>query len=144
LIRSLGDLPEGRDARLNNMKRVILKLQNIREQLCLFGDSPPVQGHPLISDLFDRAYEDDLLPGKILEAIPTNGSLKECTVAEYMKQGGQIWYQGMECVPKFDLVWLRLLQDHDNTALAGHLERAKTFDFLDRRNYWKNIQKQVD
>lgn len=109
---------------MNNMERGILKLQHEWEQLCLFRDSPHVQSHPLISDLFNRAYEVDQLPGKILEAIPTNGSLKEFTVAEYMEQDREIWYQGMECVPKFDLVWLCSLQDHDNTALAGNLERA--------------------
>jgi hypothetical protein len=115
------------------MEQVILNLQNVWVQFCLFGDSRPVQGHPLITDLFDREYEVDWLPGKILEAIPTNGSLKEFTVAEYMEQGRQIWYQGMECVPRLDVVWLRLLQDHDNTALAGHLDAPRHLIFRQKK-----------
>ena len=36
------------------------------------------------------------------------------------------------------------MQEHHETALAGHLGQAKTFDLLDRQYYWKDIRKQVD
>jgi len=39
----------------------------------------------LISAVFDDAYETNPLPGRILEAVKTNGNLKEITVAEYKK-----------------------------------------------------------
>jgi hypothetical protein len=77
-----GDLPEGRDERLKNMGQVVLKLQNIPKELLLLADSPPAQGRPSISDLMSDAYKTDPLPGKILEAIHTNRSLKEITVAD--------------------------------------------------------------
>jgi len=34
LMRRLGDLPEGGDERVENMEQMVLKLQNVAEQLC--------------------------------------------------------------------------------------------------------------
>jgi len=39
---------------------------------------------------------------------------------------------------------LRLIREHHETALAGHPPRAKTFDLLDWKYYWKYMRKQVD
>jgi hypothetical protein len=64
------------------MEQVVLKSQNLLRELRLLADNPLAQGRPSIPDLMARAYDTDLLPGKILEAIRTNGSLKEITVAE--------------------------------------------------------------
>jgi len=38
---------------------------------------------------------------------------------------------------------LQLILEYHNTALAGHLGRAKTFNELDRQ-YWKDMRRQVD
>jgi len=75
LTRRPGDLPEGGDERLKNMEQVVLKPQNLRKQLHLLADSPPAQGRPSISDLMTQASVTHPLPGKILEAVCTNGSL---------------------------------------------------------------------
>jgi len=72
----------GGDERLNNMEQVVLKLQNLPRELRLLVGSPPTQGRPSISDLMTEAHETDPLPGKILEAIRTDGSLKDITIAE--------------------------------------------------------------
>ena len=144
LTRRPGDLPEGGDERLKNMEQVVLKPQNLPKELCLLADSLPAQGCRSISDLMSDVYKTDPLPGKILEAIRTNGSLKDITVAVCTKQDREIQYRGKCYVPKGDQLRLRLIQEHHDTALAGHPGRAKTFNLLDRQYYWKDMRKQVD
>jgi len=144
LTRRPGDLPEGGDERLKNMEKVVLKLQNLPRELRFLADSPPTQGHPSIPDLMTEAYETDPLPGKILEAIRTNGSLKDITIAECTEQDGRIQYRGKHYIPENDQLRLRFIQEHHDIALAGHPGRAKTFDLLDRQDYWKDMWKQVD
>jgi len=63
LTRRPGDLPEEGDEILNNMEQVVLKPQNLLEQLCLIPDNPPAQCCPSISYLMNKAYETDPLPG---------------------------------------------------------------------------------
>lgn len=62
------------------MKEEVLETQNLPEQLCLLADSPRVQGHPFLADLFAEAYVTDLLQGKIPEAIGTNHGLREINI----------------------------------------------------------------
>ena len=69
LTRSPGDLLERGDERLNDTEQVVLKPQDLPNQLHLLAESPPTQGRPSISDLKTQAYRNDPLPGKILEAI---------------------------------------------------------------------------
>jgi hypothetical protein len=76
-----GDLSEWGDERLKHREQVVLKPQNIPEQLGRLENGLPVQGHLVIPDLFKQAYQVDLLPNKILMAIPGNNCLKEITVA---------------------------------------------------------------
>jgi hypothetical protein len=47
-------------------------------------------------------------------------------------------------VPEGDQLRLRLIQEHHDTVLAGHPGRAKSFDLLDRKYYWKDMRKKVD
>jgi len=107
-------------------------------------DSPPAQGRPSISDLTTEAYETDLLPGKILEAIRTKNRFQEITIAECIEDGGRIRYRGNLYVPHNDVLHLHIIQEHHDTALAGHQGRAKMFDQLDRKYYWKEMRKDVD
>jgi hypothetical protein len=97
-----------------------------------------------ISHLFAQAYMDDPLPTKILEAIRQGDSLNDFTMAECTEQEGQVWSRGKRYVPETDQLQLRLIQEHHDTALAGHPGHAKTFDLLDRQYYWKDMRKQVD
>ena len=144
MTRRPGDLPEGGDERLKNMEQVVLKPHNIPEQLRILANGLPVQERPLLFDLFNHAYQVDPVPGKILKAIWKGGSLKEITVAECAEKDGQVLYRGKHYVPEGEELRLRLIQDLHNTALAAHLGRAKTFDLLDSKYYWKDMRKQVD
>ena len=63
----------------------------------------------------------------------------ECT-----EQDGRIQYQGKCYVQEDDQLRLRLIQDHDDTALPAHPGRVKTFDILDGQYYRKEMRKQVD
>jgi len=46
-----GDLPEGGDERLKNMEQVVLKPQNLPEQLRILANGLPEQEHSLIRSL---------------------------------------------------------------------------------------------
>jgi len=144
LTRRPGDLPEGGYERLKNMEQVVLKPHNLPEQLRISANEIPVQRSPLIFDLFAQAYKNDPLPSRILEAICQGDSLKEITVAEYTEQERQVWNRGKRYVPEGDQLRLRLIQEHHDTALAGHSGQVKTFDLLDRQYYWKDMWRQVD
>jgi len=74
-MRRPGELREKEDERLKNIEQVVLKPQNLPEQVCLLADSPPAQGRSSISDLRAKAYGTDPLPGRILEAIGMNCGL---------------------------------------------------------------------
>ena len=144
LTRRPGDLPKGGDERLKNMEQVVLKPHNLPKQLRISASEVPVQEPLSISDLVAQAYEDDLLPKKILKVMSQRDSLRDITVAECTEQEGQVWYRGKRYVPEGDQLQLQLIKKHHDTALAGHPGRAKTVDLLDRQYYWKDMRKQVD
>jgi hypothetical protein len=144
LTRRPGVLPEGGDERLKNMEHVVLKPHNRPEQLRISANDMSRQEASSISDLFAQAYEDDPLPNRILKAITQGDSLKDITVGQCTQREGQVWYRVKCYVPEGDQLWLRLIQENHDTALAGHLGRAKTFDLLDSQYYWKDMRKQVD
>jgi hypothetical protein len=121
------------DERLQILEYVGLKLQNLPEQLRFLVPSLSVKGHPPISDLFKEASEIDLWPGRILEAIEMNGSVKEITVADWMAHTGRIGYWGKEYYPDSDLLQLSLIHDLLHNVLSGHLGRVKTFDVVHRQ-----------
>jgi hypothetical protein len=141
LTRRPGDLPQGGDERLKNIEQVVLKPYNLPEQMRILANDMPGQQVPSIADLFIQAYKDDPVPSKILEAIRQEGSLREITVAECTEQEGQVLYRGKHYVPEGDQLRLWLIQEHHDTALAGHPGRAKTLDLLDGQFYWKDIRK---
>ena len=123
---------------------MVLKPQNLLERLCLLSDSPPAQGHPSIPDLMMKAYEPDPLPRTTLEALQMNSGLWEITIAECIEEEGRVRYRGNIYLPTADELCLRGIQDHHDTALAGHLGRPMIFDLLDRKYYWKDMLKDVD
>jgi hypothetical protein len=87
---------------------------------------------------------DDLLPNKLLEAITQGDSLKDSTVPECTEHAGQVCFGGKRYVPEGNQLWLRLIQEHHDTTLAGHPGCAQRFDLLDRKFYWKDLRKRVD
>lgn len=101
-------------------------------------------GGPSISDLMTQKYETDPLRGKILEAIRTNSGLQEITIAEFTEEGGRIKYRGSLYIPDDDELSLRVIQEHHDTMLVGHLRCAKTFDHRGRKYFWKELRKDVD
>ena len=144
MSRRQGDLPEGGDERLKNMEQVVLKPQNLQKQLRSFADSLPVQGHPSVSDPMTKPYDIDPLPGKIFEAIQTKSALQGIMAAQCTEKKGRIRYRGSIYVPDNDELQLHIIQEHHDTALAGHPGWAKTFDLLDQEYYWKEMRRDVD
>ena len=144
MTRRPGDHPEGGVERLKNMEQMVLKPQNLPEQLHLLADSPPTQGRPSIPNHMTKACQTDPLPGKILEAIQTNSGQQEITVVECTEENERLRYRGNLYVPDSDELRLCIIQEHHDKALLGQPGRAKTFDLLDRGYYWKEMCKDVD
>jgi hypothetical protein len=49
---------------------------------------------------------------------------------------GILTYEGLIWVPQNDKLRLRLLHDHHDALVAGHLWRAWTLELLARKYYW--------
>jgi len=58
------------------MEQVVLKQQNLPEQLSLSGDSPCVEGCDIILNLDTKSYVIDPHRWRILEAIQTTSGQK--------------------------------------------------------------------
>jgi len=78
-----------------------------------------------------KAYGTDLLLGTILDADRIYRGPQEITVAECTEDNGWLRFRGSLYVPDSDELRLRIIQEHDDTALLGHPGRAKTLDLLD-------------
>jgi len=126
------------------LMHVVLKPQIRLVQWRLLVDSPPAQGHPSISDPMTKAYETDLLPGKIVEAIWTNSGLQEITVVECEEGQERVRYRGSLYLPDSDELQLQIIQAHCDAVLTGHPGRAKTFDLPNRDYYWKEMRRDFD
>jgi len=126
------------------MEQGVLKPQNLPEQLRLRAESLPAQGCPSIPDLRMQAYQTDPLPAKILEAIRTNCGLQDDTVAECMEDNRRLRYRESLYVPDSDELRLPIIQEHHDTALAGHPGLAKMFNRLDQGYHWQELRKDID
>jgi len=56
------DLSERGDERLKSMEQVVLKPQDLPVQLHILANGLPVQGDPVVSDLFEQTYQNNPLP----------------------------------------------------------------------------------
>jgi len=98
LRRRPGDLPEGGDERLKTMEQVVLKPENLPEQLrILANDLKEIR--PIQEQLGNATREDDLVQ-RILEAVRKGTSMKEITVADCSEQDGRLFYRGKQYVPE--------------------------------------------
>jgi len=142
LTRRPGDLPEGGDERLKTMEQVVLKPENLPEQLRILANNPRKECS--VQEQLEEASKQDGLTGRILDAVRQGTSMRDITVEECSEEGGQLYYRGKRYVPEDPELQLRLIQEHHDTPLAGHPGRSKTFDLLSRQYYWKTMRRQVD
>ena len=131
LTRRPGDIPDGEDERQKYMEQVVLKMQTLPDKLHLLVDSLPKRGCPSIPDHITKAYQTDPLPGMILNAIRTNSGLQEITVVECAEDNGRLRYRASLNGPDSHELRLRIIQEHHDTALAGHAGRAKMIQLHD-------------
>jgi len=142
LTRRPGDLPEVGDERLKTMEQVVLKPENLPEQLRILANNPRKECS--VQEQLEEASKQGGLTGRILDAVRQGTSMRDITVEECSEEGGQLYYRGRRYVPEDPELQLRLVQEHHDTPLAGHPGRSKTFDLLSRQYYWKTMRRQVD
>jgi hypothetical protein len=131
LTRRPGDLPEGGDERLKTMEQVVLKPENLPEQLRILASD--LRGERSVQEQLEEALKQDGLVKRIHDAVRQGTSMKEITVAECSEQEGQLYYRGKRYVPEDPELQLRLIKEYHDTPLAGHPGRSKTFDLLSRQ-----------
>jgi len=136
LTKGLETFQKGGDERIKNMEQVVVKQQNLMEQLHLFADGLPVQGHHSISDMLTEADVTVPHPEKLVEAIRTKGNMKEITLGKFVEASMRIPYCGKLDVPETDELQLWLIQQCHYTAYVEHPGRVKMFDLLDQHYYW--------
>jgi len=142
LTRRPGDLPGGGDERLKTMEQVVLKPENLPEQLQILAND--LRTGCSIQERLEEASKQDTLTEKIIDAVKRGTAMREITVAECSGKEGHLYYRGKRYVPEDPELQLRLIREYHDTALAGHPGRSKTFDLLSRQYYWKTMRKQVD
>jgi hypothetical protein len=142
LTRRPGDLPEGGDERLKTMEQVVLKPENLPEQLRILVND--LRMGRSIQEQLEEASKQDTLTGKIIDAVKPGIAMQEITVADCSEEGGHLYYRGKRYVPEHLELQLRLIKEYHDTPLAGHPGRSNRFDLLSRQYYWKTMRKQVD
>jgi hypothetical protein len=116
LTRRPGDLPEGGDERLKTMEQVVLKPQNLPEQLrILANDLAKVRS---VQEQLRESSEQDSLVGMILDAGRQGTSIWNITVAECSEREGQLYYRGQKYVPEDPALQLRLITEHHDTPIS--------------------------
>jgi hypothetical protein len=90
LTRRPGDLSEGGDESLKRMEQVVLKPENLPEQLRILAND--IKREWSVQEQLDEASKQDNFVGKILDAVRHGNSMREITVAECSEEGGQLHY----------------------------------------------------
>jgi hypothetical protein len=142
LTRSPGDLPEGGDERLKTMAQLVLKPENLPEQLRILASD--LRKECSVQEQLEETSKRDKLVGRILDAIRQGTSMRGIMLAECSDNNGNLYYRGKRYVPEDPELQLLLIEEHHDTPLAGHPGRSKTFDLLSRQDYWNTMRKQVD
>jgi len=65
-------------------------------------------------------------------------------IAAWTDETWQVWPPRKLYVLDGNQLWLHLIQEHHDMALVGHQGWTKTFDLMDWKYDWKNMQKQVN
>jgi hypothetical protein len=112
-------------------------------------DTPDLQPSLTLPDWLreslKKAYETDLLPTEVLEALDNNLSKHpQISLAECSQDLGLLFYRNRLFIPDSDELKATLLQEtHDNLS-ARHPSRSKTYELLSWNFYWPNITKYVN
>jgi ribonuclease HI len=118
LTRRPGDLPEWEDKRLKTMEQVVLKAENLPEQLRILAND--LRKECSLQEQLKETSEQDGLGGRILDAVRQGTSMREITVAECSEVEGQLYYRWKRYVPEDPELQLRLIKGYHHTPLAGH------------------------
>jgi len=142
--RRPGDLPEMGDERLKTVEQVVLKPQNLLEQLGLLAYTPPVQNCPSISDLVSALRSTNLRRANIWEAIWTNSGLKVVAVVECLEEEGRICYRGSLYIQESDTSHWCIIHEHCDLAFTGPQGPVKPVYLLSQGYYWKEMCRDVN
>jgi hypothetical protein len=145
LTRRSGDLPKEGDERLLANQQAVLKPQNLPDNLRLMAENPPSTGPSSLETLFDKGYEADPFPQRVLEMLAKGTRIsKDISLADCSEHQGRLMYRGCFYVPDYAPLRLRLIQDHHDPPTMGHPGRAKTLELLSRRYYWTSMRHDVE
>jgi hypothetical protein len=110
---------------------------------------PPERTAPLLppdlKELFAKAYEVDKTPKSVLEALRKSLSRHPgITLAECEDRGGYLYYRDRLYVPDLPELHAELVRSYHESAIAGHMKRARTYEALSRDYYWPGMLTYVE
>lgn len=110
---------------------------------------PPERIVPLLSpdikELFAKGYEIDETPKSVLEALRKSQSRHPgITLAECDDRGGYLYYRDRLYVPNYPELYAELVRSYHESAIAGHMKRARTYEVLSRDYYWPGMLTYVE
>jgi hypothetical protein len=110
---------------------------------------PPERTAPLlppdIKELFAKGYEVDKTPKSVLEALEKQQSRHpRITLAECENRGGYLYYRDRLYVPDYPELHAKLVRSYHESAIAGHMKRARTYEVLSRDYYWPGMLTYVE
>jgi hypothetical protein len=110
---------------------------------------PPERTAPLlppdIKELFAKGYEVDETPKSVLEALRKSYSRHPgITLAECEDRGGYLYYRDRLYVPDYPELHAELVRSYHESAIAGHMKRARTYEVLSRDYYWPGMLTYVE
>ena len=95
---------------------------------------------PAIQNLMTRGYELDETVHSILEALRTGKARHPLiSLAECEERAGLLYYRDRLYVPDLPELRAELTRSYHDTAVAGHLKRARTYESLSRDYYWPRM-----
>src|SRR4029434_618608 len=105
---------------------------------------PPERTVPLlppdIKELFAKGYKVDETLKSILEALRKSASrYPGIRLVECKDRGGYLYYRDRLYVPDYPELHAELVRSYHESAIAGYIKRARTYETLSRDYYWPGM-----
>jgi hypothetical protein len=143
LSRESGDSPwEGEMKHLQNRGRILLP-----SQIFWIGSAEVMElqvDGELLEEIRGKTAEDPEMQEVILKL--RKGECRDNRVALGLceEKDGLLTYEGLIWILNNDQLRLKLLYNHHDALVAGHLGRAKTLELLTRNYYWPQQRQYVN
>jgi transposase InsO family protein len=104
------------------------------------SDEPNAEWPEWLDDLLKKGYEEDLVPGSVLEALDRGDEKhSDISLADCTRKYGRLYYRKRLYVPDLDELKAEILRECHEGPITGHPGRSKTYELLTREYYWPGM-----